>query len=107
MKHKPKRLSAGMSLVETIVAMAIFAIMTLLVVTILSFAARQYSIAHEVDTNTDSEGAVIEQGGAVSQSASGEMFFSIGGKTFSVSGSRNTVGGNDDRVVMNYFIPGP
>lgn len=102
---KIHRRKGGFSLIECIVAMAVFAIMSLLIVTIFAFIQRHSSVTHHMDQQTDEQAAALEgAGGAPVSTSSGTINFS-GGFSITVDGEFLQVGETDDEVNLHYFQP--
>lgn len=100
-----RRGKGGFSLVECIVALAIFAIMSLLIVMIFAFANKQYQLSHKIDSQTDSQQASIEQGVSATNGGDSLEYAFNGGPTVTVQGEQKKAGTSSDEVRINYFVP--
>ena len=101
------RRTRGFTLVECLVAMAIFAIMSLLLVMIFAAANRQYGVTNRIDRDTDSQGAAIEQGASAGTNGDQALTFQFdhGVGTVTVPGQYKKAGDTDDEVNIHYFVP--
>lgn len=89
-----RKASPGFTLIETLVALAIFAIMALIVAALFTTAMKQLSRTHEADTALDGQIADAENknitGGSVT------LHYNFGGTAITVSGEKGDAGTAED-----------
>lgn len=100
----------GFTLVETIIALAIFSMLMVVLVTIFSAAFNTYSAAHTIDKNTDEQAAAIEVGdhdGMDIRNRSYDYKFDDPINNFTLDAEKFRAGTSDDRVHIDFFKAAP
>ena len=94
-----------MTVVEVLVAIAIFSILALIVSTVFCFAAYNNLMLHRMNKQMDAQTENVENqnGGNTITNETFEITF--GDKTFECEGKKVIVGNSDDRVQYRYFAP--
>lgn len=102
MSHKKSRASRGMTLVECVVAMAVFAILSLLVLSVFGFATRQYQRADMIDKTTDEQAGQLERA-AVAPSRDTSLTYDFGGNIIVIPVEEWQM--EEDGVELRYYHP--
>ncbi|NMB30610.1 MAG: prepilin-type N-terminal cleavage/methylation domain-containing protein [Clostridiales bacterium] len=100
----------GFTLIETIIALAIFSLLMVVLVTIFSAAFNTYSAAHTIDKNTDKQAAAIEVGEHDGMDISNQTYhykFDDPINNFTLNAERFRAGTPDDRVHIDFFKIAP
>lgn len=100
----------GFTLVETIIALAIFSLLMVVLVTIFSAAFNTYNAAHTIDRNTDEQAAAIEVGNYDEMTVANDSYrykFLDPANNFTFNAERVRAGATDDRVHIDFFRKAP
>lgn len=100
----------GFTLIETIIALAIFSLLMVVLVTIFSAAFNTYNAAHTIDKNTDEQAAEIEVGDHEDMDITNRSYeykFDDPINNFTLNAEKVRAGSPDDRVHLDFFRIAP
>ena len=104
-KNILKKNFKGMTIVEVLVAIAIFAILSLIVSTVFIFAAYNNMITAKMNKQMDSQTENVENKTGGVEFNSEKFIIDFGSSQFEVNGKKVIVGDSDDKVKFGYFEP--
>ncbi|MFA5659023.1 MAG: prepilin-type N-terminal cleavage/methylation domain-containing protein [Oscillospiraceae bacterium] len=104
---KFKKNKNGMTLVEVLVAMALFAIFSLIMASAFTITYRMNLNNHEMNKDMDTQGAQIEAGTPSGTATSQTFSISVNGRSFDIDADVYRVGNTNDDTKFLFFKKTP